>query len=406
MQKFKRYLQRKKLPQKTYVQRLRQLLFLLSWPLRAYANFVTLPVPYLLYFQLVTKDFYPKIEHQEHNCIIKEIKIPIIGDKNQKLHLEGITITPLAQNKDDLPYRTMIYTPGSFAMIKQNCITRLLKYCEYFKVRIIMFNNEGCGNSEGQKQSLQGLKASYVKAINHITRYFKLKLLHIWSHSNGAYLHLSTLKQLAKTIPKSVKFGTQVLDRTHKKSDYIGPNNFVINSLATLTICFTVTLTLYPLLKLYLSNYTLDLMLQYSFVASFCIVTLSSLFPRMIGKHIWYIFSYNSRLDNVHYAKDALSSIPNPGRIISIAHEADEIICGKARFNANKLNTPNRAVECKHIEIPAVPNPGSTPRDPCDINHNLNLCGEMQKNNPKKSLLEPILEAIDKSVKSVTKTVF
>ena len=375
---------------------LKQCLWFLTLPIRSYYRVITSPIPFLLHFQLVAKDSHQKISHHKHACNIKEIDIPIVNDKNQKIALEGICIEPHSLKKSAKKYRTLIYTPGSFALIKQNCVSRLIRTAEYLNMRIITFNNEGCGNSPGKMRSIQDLRSSYVKAIKSIYQTYQLATLNIWSHSNGAYLHLSTIKSVAESLPKNMKVGTNIIDRTHVKSDLLGPCNFVLNTMSCICIGFTITLTLYPIFG-HLVVYTLDELLQLTFAISATTVVISSLFPKQIGQYIWRFFTLHSRIDNEQHAKEALKTCKRSlGNFISISHDDDEIIGKEARFNITKLKESSY-VKSKHIDIPATANIGSTLRDPCDINHNNNLCGELNDAKPPKSLLHPVLECINKS---------
>ena len=193
-----------------------------------------------------------------------------------------------------------------------------------------------------------------------------------------------------------MKVGTNIIDRTHLKSDLLGPCNFIINTMSCVCIGFTITLTLYPLFGHFLI-YTLDELLQITLAISSSTVVISSLFPKHIGQHIWRFFTLHSRIDNEQQAKDALkTSKRSLGNFVSISHDDDEIIGQQARFDITKLKESSY-VKSKHINIPAISNAGSTPRDPCDINHNNNLCDELDDTKNPKSLLNPILEFINKT---------
>ncbi len=362
----------------------------LTLPLQLYYKTITAPINYILYAQFCSKDVYADIQHNQHNCFIREIKIPITNQQQQPIELEGLCIDPyvLAKKK---PYRTIFYIPGSFATIKHNCLPRLLETAEYMKARIILFNNEGCGDSPGNVSSLRDLRSSHFKAFQYLINKFNIKKLNIWSHSNGAYLHLSTLKDLANSLSKKISFGIQVLDRTHKHSDLIGPANFVINFLSTLTISFVITLTLYPIAKYYITT-CLDTLLYNCLGVAMASACISSLFPETIGRRICHIFSLGKCLDNTYYAKQALNCITkNLGTIFSISHESDEIIGKHAQLNITKIPTIN--AKTHHINVTHAPYKGSKTRDKCDINHNMNLCGE--KNAFGEDLLGHIREVLD-----------
>tara|TARA_B100002019_G_scaffold283625_1_gene290246 strand:- start:372 stop:1586 length:1215 start_codon:yes stop_codon:yes gene_type:complete len=379
---------------------IRCILYSLSLPIRLYYQIITAPINYILYAQFCSKDMYAPIAHSKHNCNIREITIPTTNQHDQPIQLEGLCIEPITLRTNRKSDRTIFYVPGSFATIKYNCLPRLIETAEFMHARIIMFNNEGCGDSPGNIHSLQNLCSSHLKALKHLIKAFKITTLNIWSHSNGAFLHLKTLKDLAKSLSNRIQFGIHVLDRTHINSDLIGPSNFVINFLTTLTLGFVITLTLEPLLHC-ITSICRDTMLYNCLAIAMITAGLSKLFPNTIGKNISRAFSIGKNLDNTYYAQQALSQVKKHlGTFFSISHESDEIIGTDAQMNITKIPAATNARRC-HLTVTHRPYEGSKPRDLCDINHNMNLCGE--KNAQGEDLLGSIRKAFDSNDKSMMK---
>ena len=128
---------------------------------------------------------------------------------------------------------------------------------------------------------------------------------------------------------------------------------------------------------------------------------LSKLFPNTIGKNISRAFSIGKNLDNTYYAQQALSQVKKHlGTFFSISHESDEIIGTDAQMNITKIPAATNARRC-HLTVTHRPYEGSKPRDLCDINHNMNLCGE--KNAQGEDLLGSIRKAFDSNDKSMMK---